>query len=266
MIKKILKKFITRKQVEGFKNFVNTVLSFIILFFSKFTNRKLYRNLGYNYHIPDNGMGSFKPYLQLVINNIEISKDIIEVGIGNNSTPIFVNYVNNVDGLNSYHFENNPEWFNKLSSKYQNEKSTFILFNGTDPRSSFDENNIDQKQFSIGFVDSSPWESRTIAINYLKNICDILVIHDSAYFPENNIWGTEVKKTKFLPNSKYWYGKIDKNKAGKSDYSNEFKYWIEIYPIYPGHFSGPTTLITSETIDIANQIKNDLTEEVFYSN
>jgi hypothetical protein len=142
-------------------------------------------------------MGSFKPYLQLVINNIEISKDIIEVGIGNNSTPIFVNYVNNVDGLNSYHFENNPEWFNKLSSKYQNEKSTFILFNGTDPRSSFDENNIDQKQFSIGFVDSSPWESRTIAINYLKNICDILVIHDSAYFPENNIWGTEVKKQSF---------------------------------------------------------------------
>lgn len=38
---------------------------------------------------------------------------------------------------------------------------------------------------------------------------------------------------------------MDKKKAGQSDYSDVFKYWIKIYPIYPGHFSGPPTLITS---------------------
>ena len=264
MLKNFIKNFITRKQLNNFINSINTFLSFVVLILSKLTKFKLYRNYGYNYHLPDKGMGSFTPYLNLIFKNIEISKDLIEVGIGNNSTPIFVDYVNKVNGLNSYHFENDQEWFNKISSKYKNEKSTFFLFEGVNLESSFHENKIYKKEFAIGFIDSSPWESRTIAINFLKNICDILIIHDSTHFPENKLWGREVKKTKFLPDSKYWYGKINKNKAGESDYSSEFKHWIEIYPIYPGHFSGPTTLITSETIDIANILKNELTEEVYY--
>ena len=96
----MLKKFITRKQLNNFINSINTILSFVILILSKLTKFKLYRNLGYNYHLPDKGMGSFIPYLNLVIKNIEISKDLIEVGIGNNSTPIFVDYVNKVNENN----------------------------------------------------------------------------------------------------------------------------------------------------------------------
>ena len=141
----MLKNFITRKQLNNFINSINTFLSFVILILSKLTKFKLYRNYGYNYHLPDKGMGSFTPYLNLIFKNIEISKDLIEVGIGNNSTPIFVDYVNKVNGLNSYHFENDQEWFNKISSKYKNEKSTFFLFEGVNLESSFYENKIHKK-------------------------------------------------------------------------------------------------------------------------
>ena len=86
---------------------------------------------------------------------------------------------------------------------------------------------------------------------YLKEISDIIIVHDSAFFPENNIWGNNIKKIEFIPESRYWYGKLDKSKTGEKNYDEVFKFWIEIYPEYPGHFSGPPTLFGSQKIDVA---------------
>ena len=76
------------------------------MYISKATTVKLYRNFGYNYYQPDAGMGSFRPYVKILLENLEINQDIIEVGVGDNSTPMWTKKVNELDHINSFHFEN----------------------------------------------------------------------------------------------------------------------------------------------------------------
>jgi len=211
-------------------------------------------------------MGSFKPYVQILIESIKLKKGIIEVGVGDNSTPLFVKKVSELNNIYSFHFENDNEWFKKIKNQYSTENSKFIQFNENKLKEAFDDNGISQKSYDLAFIDSNPWETRTFALNYLKEVTDIIIVHDSDYFPENNIWGTNLKSIEFLPTSKYWYGKLDKTKVGKRNYDDVFKFWIEIYPVYPGHFTGPPTLFGSQKIDVAKIFYNKLSEEIRFSN
>tara|TARA_Y100000768_G_scaffold387210_1_gene377714 strand:+ start:2160 stop:2975 length:816 start_codon:yes stop_codon:yes gene_type:complete len=266
MFKKIVRLFITRKQFNSLKNSINTFISYFYLVLSKLTKYKLYRNVGYNYHLPDSGMGSFKPFVNILLDNFEIKKNIIEIGIGFNSTPLFTNIVDELNNISSFHFENNIDWFTQIKNKYSTKNSKFIFFKESDLKKAFEQNNINKNSYSIAFIDSNPWETRTFALNYLKEISDIIIVHDSAFFPENNIWGNNIKKIEFIPESRYWYGKLDKSKTGEKNYDEVFKFWIEIYPEYPGHFSGPPTLFGSQKIDVAKLFVNQLSNEVHFFN
>ena len=266
MLRKIFKLFISRKQLNTIKNTMNTFISYLFLVLSKFTKYKLYRNNGYNYHLSDNGMGSFKPFVNLLLENIDLKKDIIEIGIGFNSTPLFINKVKELQNIKSYHFENDIEWFNKINTKYSSDKSNFIFFNKGNLKEEFEKYNVNENSYGLAFIDSNPWETRTFALNYLKETTDIVIVHDSDYFPENKIWGNNIKSIEFLPSSKYWYGRIDKNNAGEKNYDDIFKFWIEIYPKYPGHFTGPPTLFGSEKIDVAKIFSNKLSDEIYFFN
>lgn len=88
------------------------------MYLSKLTTIKLYRNFDYNYYQPDAGMGSFRPYVKILLENMEIKRDIIEVGIGYNSTPMWVKKVDELGNVNSLHFENNLDWFEKIKNNF----------------------------------------------------------------------------------------------------------------------------------------------------
>ena len=236
------------------------------MYLSKLTTIKLYRNFDYNYYQPDSGMGSFRPYVKILLENMEIKRDIIEVGIGYNSTPMWVKKVDELGNVNSLHFENNLDWFEKIKNNFFSKRSKFIFFEGDNLLECFNENSINEKTFDIAFIDSNPWETRTIALDYLKNISKITIIHDSNYFPENNYWGTIVREIQFKPLSKYWYGPLNKEKSGERNYDDVFKYWIEISPKYPGYWTGPPTLVGSQEIDVASLIIPKLESDIFFHN
>ncbi len=265
-MKKIIKIFINREQLNYLINILNTFVSNLLMYLSKITPFKLYRNFDYNYYQPDAGMGSFRPYVKILLENMEIKRDIIEVGIGHNSTPMWVKKVDELGNIKSLHFENNLEWFEKIKSNFFSKKSKFIFFEEDSLLECFNENSINEKTFDIAFIDSNPWETRTMALDYLKNISKITIVHDSNYFPENNYWGTIVKEIKFKPSSKYWYGSLNKEKSGERNYDDVFKYWIEISPKYPGYWTGPPTLFGSQEIDVANLIIPKLESDIFFYN
>ena len=106
-MKKIIKIFINREQLNYLINILNTFVSNLLMYLSKITLFKLYRNFNYNYYQRDAGMGSFRPYVKILLENMEIKRDIIEVGISHNSTPMWVKKVDELGNINSFHFENN---------------------------------------------------------------------------------------------------------------------------------------------------------------
>ena len=102
----------------------------------------------------------------------------------------------------------------------------------------------------MSFIDSEPWESRTEALELLKLNSKIVVVHDVDYFPRNNLWGLEIDPIKNKPINKYFYGKLKSENLGLRNYDSIFEYWVEIFPIYPGYFTGPPMLIGSNFIDV----------------
>lgn len=266
MLKNFIKIFIKRNQLNSLINILNTFVSNLLMYISKATSVKLYRNFGYNYYQPDAGMGSFRPYVKILLENLEINEDIIEVGVGDNSTPMWTKKVNGLDHINSFHFENNLDWFEKIKSKFSSKDSQFIFFEGDKLLECFNNNFINEKTFDIAFIDSNPWETRTMALDYLKNISKVIIVHDSNYFPENNYWGNVVKEIQFKPLSKYWYGPLDKVKSGERNYDDVFKYWIEIFPKYPGYWTGPPTLFGSQQVDVASLMIPFLESDIFFHN
>ena len=251
--------------IKKLKFYFVLISNYVILYISKLTPFRLYRNSGTNYRLADNGMGSHEKYLKIILNNLEEGDIVFEIGLGYNSSSYIIKKVNNFQKSYSYHFENNLNWYNKISAIKKTEKNKLIFVkNNYLEDLMYQLNKIDDNLLKLTFIDSSPWSSRTQALELLKDVSKILIIHDSAYFPINNYWGTNLDDIKFNPKSRFWYGKLTKDDIGNRNYDDVFKYWIEFYPIYPGYYTGPPTLIGSNFFDVTLLFKN-LDNELYLS-
>ena len=137
--------------------------------------------------------------------------------------------------------ENNPQWLLRMQS---------IL-----PQSDYHQwNNVGDswyhflKKFKLTvdnidllFIDSAPWDSRSIALDILGPKSKIVIVHDVDYFPTNNIWGSSKSPL------------ISSTNLGNRDYSDVFTYWSEVFPNDFKERTGPPTLIGSNSIkDVEN--------------
>ncbi|OUX38250.1 MAG: hypothetical protein CBE33_01065 [Candidatus Pelagibacter sp. TMED273] len=217
------------------------------------------------YSLPDGGMGSHKKYLKFIINNLnKTNLTVVEAGSGDNSTGLFLKELKNKNYV-LYSFENNVSWHNKMSRKYKNSNIEFILIKGK----SFlpvekHLNDANVTEIDLTFIDSAPWESRTEVKDLLTDISDIVCIHDVDYFPHNNIWGEESSEIKNKPKNKYFYGDLDKENLGCRNYDNEFKFWVEIFPIKPGYYTGPPLLVGSNKLDIRSFFNTDKPKGIYF--
>mgnify|MGYP001422288480 CR=1 FL=1 len=212
-----------------------------------------YFNYGFPlYFMPDAGMGSHKKYFKFLLSKLEKENlIIIEIGSGNHSSKLFSKQVRSFSGK-FISFENNHEWHLKIKNKFKNRKNTEFLFldklNKENIKSELDNLNIEK--ISLSFIDSEPWESRTEALELLKTNSKIVAVHDVDYFPRNNLWGVEIEPIKNKPINRYFYGKLKAENLGLRNYDSIFEYWVEIFPLYSGYYTGPPILVGSNFIDV----------------
>lgn len=151
----------------------------------------------------------------------ELKKPILELGCGYGTTPIFAKFCkeNNIKLIT---MDNNIEWLNKIKGVFPADEFHEYehVYNW--------EFQIDDKEdmdFSLVFVDQSPWSARDYSIRKLLNKSDFMMLHDSDYFPNNNIIGKTIRPI------------ISSTNHGYRDYS-ELQCNFKEY--FPTHFAGPT--------------------------
>lgn len=165
------------------------------------------------------------------------NKKLIELGCGYGSTSIMKYFLESenkkFNSLSSY--ESSHEWIEKMK-KVCKETITHnynIVSNWNNTIDQLEKELKDDECFLI-FVDMSPWEARSYSIKKLINKTDFIILHDSDYFPNNNIFGKVISKI------------IDENNPGERDYSDLLCNYKEYFPRQFAYRTGPPTLILSK--------------------
>ena len=217
------------------------------------------------YFLPDGGMGSHRRYLKFLLDALETEKPVIvEAGSGNHSTGLFVKELKNTD-YKLISFENHKNWYTKISTKFNNPNSKFIFIEG---KSYLGVEEYLKKEsivkIDLTFIDSSPLESRTEVKNIVKDISNIVCVHDADYFPHNKMWGEEISEIKYKPKNKLFYGKLKEETLGIRNYDSDFKYWVEIFPKRPGYFTGPPLLVASNIQDVRKLFEKNKPKGIYF--
>lgn len=171
-----------------------------------------------------------RPVLEKLLTIIDKTKPILELGCGNGSTPILHKFSKD-NKILLHTLDNNKEWLEKVSLDFKSNryhKYKEIKDWKEDLREFLDT------EWSLVFIDQSPWEARAISLEYFKNKCDYVVLHDCDYFPNNNVFGKQISPIK------------SKEDFGERDYSDVLKNYLEYFPINFACPTGPPTLLGSQ--------------------
>lgn len=195
--------------------------------------------------IKNDPFGTHRPCLIDLIKNT--TGNIIECGCGYSSTVLIKELIKNTD-RKLISLESNLEWLNKFKHlEDDNHKLFYINAGNVDNDSTaqkwinFIKNNqlISSLDFEVCFIDQSPWTARTHTLNYFKNKCPYIIVHDVDYFPLNNKWGKAVR----VPGT-------ENKKVYIMDFSDTIKNFMVYYPPLK-YFAGPTgppTLLCSNLL------------------
>lgn len=153
------------------------------------------------------------------------SGDILEFGSGFGSTQFIRDLLKNTK-RKLITYENNKTWFEDMIVKIPpNENHQYVYVKDWDDVI----NSIPKFNWSIVFIDQTPWSARVTTMEHFKNYAEYIIIHDIDYYPTNNIFG------KVLQN----------NTLNFDDISNNWKVY---YPDHPWPYkTGPPTLVFSNT-------------------
>jgi hypothetical protein len=168
--------------------------------------------------------GTHKEFLQFYIQ--KTSGNILEFGTGHNSTGLIRNLI---EGTNRklVSYENNREWYNKMKEIYPENKNHQYVFIEGDWESAISV--LPKFDWSIVFIDQSPWDARRLTMEHFKDTAEYVLIHDVDYFNKNNIFGT------VLPDNTLDFSDISSN-------------WRVYYPEKPWPApTGPPLLVFSNT-------------------
>ena len=208
--------------------------------------------------------GTHRPFLVELIKNT--TGNIIEFGCGNSSTVLIKELIKDTNRI-LISLESNLEWLNKFKNLEDNNHKFFFVDAGRDDNDDTGKKWIEfikksqlvnSLDYEVCFIDQSPWTARTHTLEYFKNKCDYIMIHDVDYFPVNNKWGKAVEIPS--PNGLKIYD---------MDFSNIVNQYKVYYPPL-NYFAGPTgppTLLCSNILtDIEfNKMCNNINCEKYYN-
>ncbi len=204
--------------------------------------------------------GTHAPFLRASLNFLDemIDKNqelvMFEVGTGGLSSEIFQEALCKIPNSRLVSFENDSRWSEIYRSNYAYRNSWQLL--------EVAENSLWERilkreieklrssDLVLSFIDSSPWESRAKAVQLLRQSSTLVVIHDVDYFPRSGVFGKEINPIQNSPKNFFRYGELRPEALGERNYDDIFEFWSEIFPEAPGYFTGPPTLIGSNTLDV----------------
>lgn len=209
--------------------------------------------------------GTHRPFLIELIKHTK--GNIIEFGCGNSSTIIIKDLIKNTDRI-LISLESNLEWLNGFRGLEDNNHKFFYINSGNDDNDEtgkkwvdFVKNNkiLNNLDFEVCFIDQSPWTARTHCLNYFKDKCKFIMVHDVDYFPINNKWGKILNKNcccnEFI---KY-----------EMDFLDIVKHYKVYYPpfTYFACNTGPPTLLCSNilTDDEFNKMCENIICDKYYN-
>lgn len=179
---------------------------------------------------------------------------LFEIGTGGQSSKLFNREILSNTDAALVAFENNPEWIGKYRESYKPLDRVALREVEIDSdwgiAVSAELSKLDDGDFVLAFIDSSPFSSRVQALNSLRTRADIILIHDVDYFPHNNLFGTEREPIRKKPKPRVGPIRLDAGLLGRRDYSDVFSQWKEVFPKYAGSHTGPPTLIGSNRHDL----------------
>jgi hypothetical protein len=143
-------------------------------------------------------------YLESELSNLPAYSKVLELGIGDGSSPLMYKFCENNKNCKVYAFETDKSWFDKMNSKYGSlDNYIFTYLNSWD-----DLKNHIKNTYALAFVDQIPWESRIESIDLLKDICNIFILHDYDYFNKPEYSHSSIKCNNIYINDETsWLGK-----------------------------------------------------------
>ena len=112
---------------------------------------------------------SHLPVLRMIIKEYN-PLNIIEIGMGDNSTKFFLD----VDFENLISVETDKEWIDRCDKEFGKKENHTVYHCKDDKPESFIRD-----EFDLGFVDGRPANKRGVCVNALIGKSDIIVFHDS---------------------------------------------------------------------------------------
>jgi hypothetical protein len=197
--------------------------------------------------------GTHKPVLRGVIDKLSVTRPlkVLELGCGLNSTPILVmaKMQGKVEQLIT--IDSDPQWALKMEEALKINGNNSHKINTTTIEDWYHTlRPLKNIEFDFIFVDSSPWSSRTMALDLFIKSKAVFLVHDVDYFPHNGIWGRELQSLQ------------NQTERGRRIYS-EFSFWAEFFPNQHIIDTGPPTLIASNHVDVSTW---EFSDSVNYSN
>lgn len=128
-------------------------------------------------------------YTAKELDNLSSEAKILELGIGNGSSPLMYEFCKNNPNAIVQSFETDSSWFDKMYKTFGDLPNyVFKLIGSWDDL----KEHVTEEKYDLTFVDQSPWMARIESIDLLKEKCDLFILHDYDFFnkssPCNNIY------------------------------------------------------------------------------
>jgi len=178
---------------------------------------------------------------------------ILELGTGGRSSEITSAHTAQSNYSKYVAFESNAYYLIDHKERYSSNKTWLVSVD--DSNSWFKAikdylENRTKERIGLDFIDSSPWESRTLALSLLAKEADLIVVHDVDYFPSEGSWGLNVAPMSDLLNAYRRSGQLTFADLGVRSYDDVFSSWVECFVPVPAAPTGPPTLIGSLSLDV----------------
>lgn len=180
-----------------------------------------------------NNYASHQPVLEHILKMIK--GPILELGCGEGSTEL-IHYYSKLNNNTVLTIESDLGWMNNYLHLKDSTHDFLNIKNFKDWQEI-----IKNKKWGLVFIDQGDWNSRYESLINVKKNSEYIILHDSCYYPKNNIFGTITDEK-----NDYICAANDrchcKNIVGKKvDYSDIFLYHKEYISPY-----GPPTLLGSD--------------------
>jgi hypothetical protein len=154
-----------------------------------------------------------KKYTELELNKLKSRSHVLELGIGNGSSPLMYEFCKNNPTSKVMAFETNNIWFEKIFDLYGDLPNYvfYLIDNWDDLPNNLNKN---KRKYDLVFVDQSPWQARINSIDFLKDKVKTFILHDYDYYNKlESGFPTEKCNDIYVNDETSWLGK---------KYSDEF--------------------------------------------